>query len=298
MLKKIFILTFFTSILFAQSAGNTGLSFLKIGSSARTIATSDIGFLNGDVSSVFYNPASVNFQESAGVIFTHQAWIQDVTSEIVNANFSLFGLPFSIGANTTKIKNFEVRTIPTENPDATFNVNYFYGSLSSGFNLYENLYFGFTIKYLYESLFTDDAGGTGYDLGLVYNDLIDNLKLGFSLRNLGSMDNLRNEKTKLPMDFIANASYQLTFENSLITLNPLFGVQKYSETDNLHIHAGTEVIYDNQFSLRAGYVSGFEAKGLSVGAGFFFKGFNIDYALTPFSYGLGSASTISLQYTF
>ena len=49
--------------------------------------------------------------------------------------FQFWGLPFSVGVNTTKIKGFEVRTIPTETPDATFNVNYFYGNLSTGFNI-------------------------------------------------------------------------------------------------------------------------------------------------------------------
>ncbi|MCB0743584.1 MAG: hypothetical protein KDC67_06750, partial [Ignavibacteriae bacterium] len=97
MIKKNIILLLVSYSLFAQTAGNTGLSFLKNGASAKTIAVSDIGFLNGDISSVFYNPATVNFQESASVMFTHQAWIQDLNSEIVNANFSMFGLPFSIG---------------------------------------------------------------------------------------------------------------------------------------------------------------------------------------------------------
>ncbi len=172
MIKKILTLLLILAYPFlAQDAGKTGVSFLKIGPSAKNISVSDIGLLNADLSSVHYNPATINLLQSSTVQFTHQSWIQDMTSEIVNANFSLFGLPFAIGVNTTKISDFEIRTKPTDSPDATFNVSYFYGSLSTGFNLYDKLDFGFTIKYLYESLLSDDASGTGYDLGLVYSDL-------------------------------------------------------------------------------------------------------------------------------
>ena len=299
MIKKIItILILFTFSSLAQDAGKTGISFLKIGPSAKNISVSDIGLLNADLSSVHYNPATINLLQSSTVQFTHQAWIQDMTSEIVNANFSLFGLPFAIGVNTTKISDFEIRTKPTDSPDATFNVSYFYGSLATGFTLYDRLDFGFTIKYLYESLLSDDASGTGYDLGLIYSDLIDNLTIGASVRNMGSMDKLRNEKTKLPTDLIVNAVYNINLKSASINFLPVIGVQKYLELDDLHLHVGSDIMYDNQFSIRLGYVTGFEAKGISAGAGVFWSGFNFDYAFTPFSYGIGNASTISVSYTF
>jgi hypothetical protein len=299
MIKKITIFLFFSfALIFAQNAGNSGLSFLKIGPSAKSIGASDIGLLNSDLSSVYYNPASVNLLTSSSVLFTHQMWVQDLTSEILNANFSLFGLPFAVGVNTTKIDGFEVRTNPTEIPDATFNVNYFYGSLSTGFSLYENLKFGVTIKYLYESLLSDDASGTGYDFGLLYSNLIDKLTIGASMRNLGSMNELRNEKTELPTDLIFNATYKLNFQNASLDLLPVIGIQKYLETDNLHFHIGTETTYDKQFSLSVGYITGYDSKGFTAGAGVFWNGFNIDYAFTPFSYGIGNANTITLAYTF
>lgn len=296
-----FIILFFvisSSLIFGQNAGNAGLSFLKIGASANSIASSDIGLLNSDPASVYYNPAAVNLQKSASVMFTHQMWIQDLTSEIVNANFTFWGLPFSVGVNTTKVKGFEIRTNPTAEPDGIFNANYFYGNLSTGFSLIENLEFGVTIKYLYESLLSDDASGTGYDFGLIYTNLIDNLNVGASIRNLGSMEALRNEKTKLPSDFILNSTYKLEFENASLEMLPVVGIQKYLDVDNLHIHVGNEVVYDNQFSISLGYITGYESKGITAGAGFYWNSFNIDYAFTPFSFGIGNANTISLVYTF
>lgn len=290
-------LTLITSV-YSQDAGNSGLSFLKLGASAKSISAADIGLLNSDPASVFYNPAAVNLQNSASLMFTHQIWIQDLTSEILGANFSLFGLPFAIGVNTTKIKGFEIRTKPSAEPDGLFNANYFYGSISSGFTIIENLEFGVTIKYLYESLLSDDASGTGYDFGLIYSDLIQNLNVGFSMRNLGSMDALKTEKTKLPSDFIVNSTYKYDIDNSSFSFLPIFGIQKYLETENLHLHLGTDILYSKQFAVRLGYITGYESKGLTAGAGFYWNGFNVDYAFTPFKYGLGNANTITLTYSF
>jgi len=162
----------------------------------------------------------------------------------------------------------------------------------------QNLEFGFTIKYLYESLLSDDASGTGYDLGLIYSNLIENLQVGASVRNFGNMDKLRNEKTKLPTDLIVNSTYRINFEDTSLELLPVIGVQKYLDLDDTHFHIGTEATYENQFSLRIGYVTGFESKGISAGAGLYWRGFNIDYSFTPFSYGIGNANTISIAYTF
>lgn len=296
--RIILIIILTSALTIAQTAGNTGLSFLKIGTSAKSISASDIGLLNSDLSSVFYNPASVNFQKSPSIMFTHQAWVQDLNSEIINAGFTFWGLPFTVGVNTTKISGFEARTNPTETPDAVFNVNYFNANLSTGFEIYDKLYTGFTIKYLYESLLSDDASGIGYDLGLVYKEPVKNLTIGASFRNLGSMKKLRNEKTKLPTDFILNATYSIKLEESSLQFLPVIGIQKYLDTDNIHLHAGTSATYDNTFTLSLGYVTGYDSKGISAGAGFLWKGFQLDYAFTPFSFGIGNANTFTLGYTF
>ena len=76
------------------------------------------------------------------------------------------------------------------------------------------------------------------------------------------------------------------------------GFQKYIDTDDTHIHVGGEIFYDNLIALRLGYISGYEAKGLTAGLGVYWQGINFDYAFTPYSYGLGTGHTISLMYTF
>jgi hypothetical protein len=299
MLKKIITIVLLLTIsIFAQNAGNAGLSFLKNGVSARNIALSDIGTLDNNVASIYYNPAVITHLKNPQISFTHQAWVQDLSSEIINANFKLFNIPFAIGVNTTNIGGFEVRTKPTETPDAVISLNYFYGSISTGISITENISIGTTIKYLYESLFADEATGFGFDFGVVYTKLIDGLTLGASVRNLGSMNELRTEVTKLPSDIRFTTIYKTYVDAISSKVTAIGGVQKYLDVDNLHIHLGGEIAYLEQFSLRLGYITGYDSKGLTFGGGILWNNFNFDYAFTPFCFSIGNAHTVTLGYRF
>ena len=84
------ILLSFTSLL-AQSAWNSGLSFLKLGFGARNIAIGDAGTaLSSDVTSLFYNPAALALNPASEIMLMHNEWIQDVRSEILGARTVIF----------------------------------------------------------------------------------------------------------------------------------------------------------------------------------------------------------------
>ena len=63
----------------------------------------------------------------------HNSWIQGTRSEILGVKTSVWDLPLVFGVDITTIDDIEVRTRATDNPDATFNANYFAGSISTGF---------------------------------------------------------------------------------------------------------------------------------------------------------------------
>lgn len=297
-MKKLLFVLLITSAVFAQSAGNSGLSFLKVGFSARNIAMGDLGVATAnDVSALYYNPALIADYSTSQLTFTHNQWIQDVASEMFGASFPLFGLPFAVGLNTTSITGFEMRTQPGE-PESTFDVHYFYGSLSTGFYVSDNISTGLTMKYLYENLFSDDASGVGFDFGLRYKDVIEGLDLAASYSNVGSMNSLRYEETKLPADLRVGAAYKFPLEQIQSNIILTGGVQKYTDTDDTHIHLGGEVFYNNLIAIRGGYMSGYDSKGLTLGLGLLWNNINFDYAYVPFEYGLGDSHIISLMYTF
>jgi hypothetical protein len=298
MIKTLSILILITSTVFAQSAGNTGLSFLKFGFGARNIAMGDAGAsASNDLSALYYNPSRLTLFEMNEAMFMHSSWIQDVTSENFGIKWNMFGLPWAVGLNYTSVSDIEIRTRPGE-PDTKFNANYFYGSLSTGFYVRQELSFGGTIKYLYEGLLSDEATGWGFDFGLNYNLPFKGLTVSTVIKNLGSMNALRNEETKLPTDFRLGSAYNFDVESAKLGFVAVAELQTYLDTDDIHFNLGGDVIYDELLALRVGYQSGFEARGFTAGLGLMWGNLRFDYAYLPFSLGLGNANLFSLQFRF
>ena len=297
MIKRIIIAFIFSGTIFAQSAGNNGLTFLKTGFGARNIAMGDIGNLSGGISSVYYNPALVAESGSKSVEAAFNNLVMDATASMMGIGFELLGLDFGVTINTTNIGNIEVRQIAGESV-SDFDAHYFAGGITTGFEIMENLSLGGTAKYLYENIFSDEASGWGFDLGAVYHTNLKGLSFGASLRNLGSLSELRNESTVLPLDlrFVSEYNYGKVIEN--FEADFVAGVQKYLKEDDSHIHLGAELNYKHIVKLRGGYITGYETKGLTAGLGIDWISLSFGYAFLPFDYDLGSTHTISLSYSF
>lgn len=298
-MKKLFLIFIFSPFfIFGQSAGNTGLSFLKFGFGARNIAMGDAGnSASNDLSALYYNPARLSSLEMNEAIFMHSSWIQDVNSEVFGIKWDLFGLPWAVGLNYTNVSDIEIRTYPGE-PQAKFNANYFYGSLSTGFYILDNLSLGGTIKYLYEGLLSDEATGLGFDLGVSYNLPLKGLSVSSVIRNIGSMNALRNEETKLPTDFRLGSAYSFRLEATKLDFVAVAELQKYLDTDDIHFNLGGDIVYDQIIALRLGYQTGYESKDFTGGIGLMWGNLRFDYAYLPFSLGLGTANLFSLQFRF
>ncbi|MEN8192516.1 MAG: PorV/PorQ family protein [Bacteroidota bacterium] len=298
-MKKLILILFFTSCgIAAQTAGNTGMSFLKIGFGARNIAMSDLGVVGvSDLTALNYNPAQISKYQAPQLMLTHSQSIQDVSTQLVGASLELFGLPLAFGLNTTSIGDIEIRTRPGE-AQSTFSAHYLFASLSTGFRVFDNLAAGLSVKHLYESIFSDESTGWAFDLGLSYFNIIDGVDIGASIKNLGSVDELRNEAAQLPNDARFGISYTNSLESISSELSLIGGVQQYLDTDDIHLHIGSEVFYNELIAIRLGYMSGYDSKGLTTGLGLKWEGLNFDYAFAPYTYGLGSAHTISLMYSF
>jgi len=298
-MKKIILISLISaSVVFPQSAGSSGLSFLKFGFGARNIAMGDAGSVaSNDLSALFYNPARLNSVEMNEVMFMHNEWIQDVRSEVGGIKWNMFSLPWAVGFNVTSVSDIEVREIPGE-PVSTFNANYFFMSLSSGFTVINDLDFGASIKYLYEGLLNDQANGIGFDFGLNYKTPVNGLTASTVIKNIGSMNALRNEETKLPADFRLGSSYQFGVESAKLDIITAAEFQKYLDADDIHFNLGGDIVYDQLLALRAGYQTGYESRGFTAGLGIMWGGLRFDYAFMPFSLGLGNANLFSLQFKF
>jgi hypothetical protein len=298
MKKFLLILTVVSvSNLIAQNSGNTGLSFLKFGFGARNAAMADLGnAISNDLSALHYNPARLSMSNDNEVMVNHNSWIQDVSSQMVGVKTNLFGIPFAVGFNVTNVNDIEIRTRPGE-PQSKFNANYFYGSISSAYNFSDVLLVGATVKYLYEGILNDEATGLGFDFGLTYLTPIENLNFSAVVRNLGSMNALRNQETKLPTEIRVGTNYNFKLKEYRFDFIVAGEYQKYFDADN-HINFGLEAIYDNIFAIRSGYQTNYETRDLSFGFGLIWGNLKFDYAYVPFKLSLGSGNIFSLAFKF
>jgi hypothetical protein len=298
MKKIIFTILLISSVSFAQSAGNTGLAFLKFGYGARNIAMGDAGSsASNDLSALYYNPSRLVSFEGSQAMFMHSEWIQDVTSEVGGIKWNMFNLPWAVGFNVTSVADIEVRERPGE-AISTFNANYFFLSLSSGFKVIKDLDFGTTVKYIYEGILNDQSVGYGLDFGLNYFTPVKGLTASTVIRNIGSMNALNVVGTTLPLDFRLGGAYNYNLQSSKLYFIVTGEFQKYLDNDDIHFNTGAEAVYNETFAARVGYQTGYEARGFTAGIGIEWGSLRFDYAYTPFSLGLGNANQFSLQFSF
>jgi hypothetical protein len=298
MKKILFTILLISSVSFAQSAGNTGLAFLKFGYGARNIAMGDAGSsASNDLSALYYNPSRLVSFEDNQAMFMHSEWIQDVTSEVGGIKWNMFNLPWAVGFNVTSVADIEVRERPGE-AISSFNANYFFLSLSSGFKVIKDLDFGATVKYIYEGILNDQSVGYGLDFGLNYFTPVKGLTASTVIRNIGSMNALNLVGTTLPLDFRLGGAYNFNVQPSKLDFILTGEFQKYLDNDDIHFNTGAEAVYNETFAARVGYQTGYEARGFTAGIGIEWGSLRFDYAYTPFSLGLGNANQFSLQFSF
>lgn len=299
-MKKILLALVIISVsIFAQNAGKTGLSFLKFSFGARNAALGDAGTVfSKDVTSSYYNPASLSETSGTEFAFMHNEWIEDTRSEMFGAVTKVFGLQFALNVNLTTVSDIQIRKSATSEPDALFDANYFSTSLSTGFKLTDNISSGLTMRFIHEGLYNEESDGLGFDFGLKYKSPIDGLSFSGLVKNIGFMSELKLEKTKLPGEFRIGGLYCYEMKTSNIGFGLGAEYQNYFVSGDSHINAGLEINYNKIVYIRGGYQTGYESKGLTAGIGLEYGQFKFDYAYIPFEYGLGNASLISLNFKF
>jgi hypothetical protein len=301
-LRCVFLLTLVCAVFAHGGTGSSGLTFLKLGVSGRSVAMGDAmsASVNG-AAATHYNPAGLlprEGQENAELLFMHKEWIQDTRTEFLGARVGIsdpVALGFSV--NTTTISDIELRTRPGP-AEGTFTSRYLAVGVSGAYRVSGVLSAGVTARLLYEKILVDDASGFGVDLGLQYATPLEGLEVGMALANIGAMGNLRNESSRLPALMRAGGAFTLPVPSLhgefLLAADGLF---IFPESRAL-LNAGAELIVEGIFLARAGYQAGSEGRGLSLGGGIRHGILSLDYAFSRLNGELGSGHTISLGVSF
>lgn len=314
-----------------QKAGSTGSQFLKIGVGARAMAMGGaFGGIGDDITSLYYNPAGIAKLEGTNLGVEYNSWFADLQHSYAALSFPISSdYTFGLSLILLNAGSIEITTIQQpEGTGSTYNVS----DLALGFTLAGNITdqfsFGFTLKYIENTIFDLTAQTFAFDAGTVYEGGIKGLKIGFSMSNLGGESNfegqslsvlvynaseqeaginarpldaqLNNTPYSLPLSFRAGISYNLfanSEEQSLILAGDFVHLNDNPEKFNF----GTEYVWNNLLALRGGYQIRYNELGLTLGGGInfdteSFKG-SFDYAYADLGI-LGSANRIGVRLKF
>jgi hypothetical protein len=294
-----FLLVLFTNVLFAATAseGKTGLSFLKVGVDARAVGMGEAyTALSEDASATFWNPAGLVNAAHSNVLFNHNAWIEGINGEFAAIAFVKIKSAWGFHIRSFNIGDIQVRgDSPTAEPLDNTSAHYLSAGLSYARRLNPSLNFGVTLKYLFEKIYVESATGYAVDLGLTYRLPFPNMRLGAVIQNLGKMNTLRAEETKLPVIGRVGLLYRLPVTSNIFSINLAADAVKPSE-ENIRFHLGGELVLWKQIAIRSGFLQGYDARDFSFGVGVMRSSIRFDYALTPFTENLGVAHRFTVNF--
>jgi opacity protein-like surface antigen len=279
---KLFLINLFLFVnIYAQSkTGTTIGQFLKIEPSARIVGIGSAGAsLSGDVSSAFYNPASLGKLNQVQIEFTYNKWLADITYNYFAAGLSVDNVgTFLLTGTMLNSGEMDVRTV--EHPLGTgerFSVKNFAFGLGYGLMLTDRVSVGVQLNYISESIWHSSLSSFGMNFGVQYQTSENGLSLGASMSNFGPRagydgrdlfldydfdshkygDNdqlpaeLRTDKFALPTIFRAGISYPFEIMNNT---KLVIAVDAIHQNDNYQsVALGTELNLFDVITLRGGY---------------------------------------------
>lgn len=277
----IFIILLFAGDLFSQNkTGTTIAQFLKIEPSSRVVGLGNAGVsLSGEISNIFYNPASLGRLQGTDIQFTFNKWLADITYNYMAAGINIEGLgTFALVGTFLNSGEMDVRTV--ENPLGTgerFTVNNLALGLGYGLMLTDRVSVGLQLNYINEAIWHSSLSTFGLNFGVQYQVVEGGLTLGASVSNFGTRsaydgrdlylnydfdpdkygDNdklpaeLRTDYFNLPTLFRAGVSYWLDFGEDYKLLIAADAV--HPNDNDQYVNIGGEFNILNIVSLRAGF---------------------------------------------
>ncbi len=278
--------------------GSPGLAFLNLGVGARAIGMGDAyTAVDGDASSIYWNPAGIINVENIDITLMHSEWFQDIRYECLGGVRS-YG-DYAIGASVVGLytDDLEERDGPTAEPIGHFRYFDFAFTGSYARRLTDNLDVGGSVKYLHETIADYSAKGVAVDLGGRYRiPGFDGLTAAVALLNLGPQMKFDEEQFDLPVLYKVGVALDVPVD--ALRGNLVVASDAVMPADGgARIHYGMEYEYAGMIALRFGYRSGWDNHNVSWGLGVKVRNFRLDYAIVPFYSELGDTHRVSLGVT-
>lgn len=281
------------------SRGTTTANFLKLGVGARAVGMGEAyAAAADDASALYWNPAGLTRIQSRTVTLMHASYIDSSAFD-----YGAYAQRLGLGALGLGIQRFSAGSI--QGTDAagadigTFTPSDLAVSVGYARN-WKGYSFGLGVKYV-QSKILKTARTEALDLGILSPGYRDGrLRLALAVANLGGRMKFNEASEDLPLIIRLGSAYRIS-ERWLAALDvdlpkdnqpgPAFGLEY-----RLPVKDGITLAGRAGYNGRtAGDVSG--SSGISLGLGFGFRQFDVDYAIVPYG-SLGSAHRFSVSYRF
>ena len=226
------------------------------------------------------------------ISFNQGTWFGDVALTKASCNFEKNNVITHFGFKYSGITDLEFRNgSPSDSPLS------FFSSFGLSFDagkafIRGNQRYGISISYVHFGIFTYESKGLGFNFGYS-RDLVNKIKVGAVVQNVGKMSKLRTDKILLPQRVLMGCSKE--FKINQIKTSVYASLEKNSLISTVKIHIGNHFNW-NRINLYSGVSSSRDVLEGSIGFGFFLSRFEVVYGLRFGSQNIGIPQIISIRF--
>ena len=281
-MKYLFIIiNLFFSTTFAQTkVGTTAATFLGIGTGARAMGMGGaVTACLFDASNNYWNPGTISRINGNQFHITGAEWLVDTRWNLISGILR----PDDIRAIGFYITHLDYGKEQVTTLDQQMGTDDFWKAIDMALgitysqNLTDRFSLGTAAKYIYQSIYNENAVSGAFDFGLLYQNIENSLRLGMTISNLGfdmimsgkdlfkriDLDpdsdgnnetivaSLKTDYWPLPIFFKVGIAKDLhVFNSSLLT----FSIDGVIPSDDVeHLNLGSELKLNKYLYLRSGY---------------------------------------------
>jgi hypothetical protein len=279
-------------------AVNTPFQFLRFNSNARAAGIAGcFEAMPDDPGAIFFNPATISTVEEKHFSATFLKHVLDINSGnvVYIRKFKNLGT-FGAAVSFTNYGSF-IRSDRYGSQIGSFSANDLIVSATYSNQLDTNLYYGISIKYLYNNIDKYNSSSIAFDAGLIYQIPDSRTNIGLSVLHAGAqLTKYVDFYEPLPLDVRFGVNNRLRGLPLLVNLSIH---HLADESDSffdkfLNFSIGGEFYfgeyvqarlgYDNQIRRKAAPQNDKQFTGLSAGIGIKTNTVNVDYAIAQYGY--------------
>ena len=231
-------------------------------------------------------------QNRPSISFNQGMWFGEVGLTQAGYNFEKNNVITHFGFKYSGITDLEFRNdSPSDSPLSYFSS--FGLSFDAGKAIIrDNQRYGISISYVHFGIFTYESKGLGFNFGYSI-DLMNKIKVGAVIQNLGKMSKLQTDEILLPQRILVGCSKEFKFNHIKNTVYT--SVEKNSLIPSAKIHIGNHFNW-TRFNLYSGVSSSRDVLESSIGFGLILSRFEMVYGLRFGSQNIGIPQIISIRF--